>query len=339
MREEQVIIDALLETTAEAMSEAEKESFYQLQVAAKEFLKKIQLTDADTNHTMSRSQISSFTRSMYLDMRQDSNYTRKVLNYQHQFETALNNFLGRYIYLTYVTEEGDLKYFDDIAVEELYQKATGNKGRGNISKGIVDNTEQRLIEKELQEQLKRSEKKRKAVYLEAIRRYENNATEDYMNYNISRKTFYWWKTYHKILGGFTDPIVNRGPIAEGYVDAVVNEDPDITKDDIETSLSVLWKNHIRKDSVGAVLKGDIILDSNNNIQFAVKMGSFSTARVGQYINLAYNVLQLKPLTIQQFQQVLPGLIKVNKKSAELITHINEKVTQAIQQEFDKKQKI
>ncbi len=336
MKEEKVIMDGLVDSTARALSETEQEAFYQLQTAAKDFLKKVQLSDADINHVISRSQISSFTKSMYQNMRQDSNYTRTILTHQHHFETALNNFLNRHIYLTYVTEDGSLKYFDDIAIGEIYQRATGNKGRGNIGKGIVDDTEQRMVEKELQYQLKRSEQKRKAVYLEAIRRYENNATEGYMNYNISRKTFYWWKTYHKILGGFTDPIVNKGPIAEGYVDAVVNEDPDVTKDDIETSLSVLWKTHIRKDSVGAVLKGDIILDSNNNIQFAVKMGSFSTARVGQYINLAYNVLQLKPLTTQELQQFLPSLIKVNKKSAELIVNINEMVAKAVQQEFDKK---
>lgn len=123
--------------------------------------------------------------------------------------------------------------------------------------------------------------------------------------------------------------MNEGPIAEGYAGAVINEDPEVSNSKMEHSLEVLWRNHIQKDSLGAAIKGDIVLDSNGKIQFAIKSGSFSTARIRQYILLAYNMLRLNYLSPEQlvnvntFKRLTSG--GLSKMADTLVEYINEKV--------------
>lgn len=90
----------------------------------------------------------------------------------------------------------------------------------------------------------------------------------------------------------------------------------------------MWRNHIQKDSIGAAIKGDVVLDSNGKIQFAIKSGSFSTARIRQYILLAYNMLRLNYLSPEQlvdvntFKRLTSG--GLSKMADTLIEYINEK---------------
>lgn len=332
---EQVIEQALIQETFQELQQEEAQTFFQLQTAAKIFIKNV--GDYSKNDRLSNFQSLGSLLGLYTSMREDTDYTRQILAYQHEFENAINTFLSRTIYLTYVMEDGSLKYFDEADVGEIYKNAFGNRGRANISSSTMKNTESTtLLESRLQQKLKESERKKKATYLEAVARYNKNKSEKHMNYDPSKNTFYWWKVYHKTLGGMTSPIGNLGPIAEGYADAVINDDSQVNSNNLERALQALWENHIHKDSVGAAVKGDVVLDSNNNIQFAIKSGSYSTAMVGQYVRLAYNIIQFKALSADELQRFLPVLSKnVGKKSKEIIEKINEQVENEVIKKFDK----
>lgn len=316
----------ILSATKEDISEFDKEGFLQFQHASQKFLDDIEIISKEYQGVVSKSSIKNKITELYKSMREDSAYTQKMLKCQHEFETALNEFLGRVIYLTYVNEDGSINFYGDVNIGELYRQATANRGRGNISASKM--FEANDLQEDIKNSIERSMANKKAVYQAAIARYRRNKGEEHMNYNISKNTFYWWAQYHKTLGGWTDPIVNEGPIVEGYAGAVINEDPEVSNSKIEHSLEVLWRNHIQKDSIGAAIKGDVVLDSNGKIQFAIKSGSFSTARIRQYILLAYNMLRLNYLSPDQlvnvntFKQLTSG--GLSKMADAFVEYINEK---------------
>lgn len=301
MNNKQVISQALKETADQAVQESDNKDFVIFQTAAQVFLNQIEKLSSEYNARINQKNIKEKIEELYGLMRQNTNYTREILQCQHTFENALDTFLGRTIKLAFVVPDGNIRFYGEAKIGELYSKAAKQWGRGNITKGKVLKMEEDELEADIKEDIQESMKNKWEVYREALARYNKNREEGHMHYSPSKNTFYWWAIYHKKLmdPGWTDPISNRGPIAEGYAGAVINQDPEIDNNDIEMSLYKLWVNHIQKDSIGAAIKGDIVLDSNGNIQFAVKSGNFSTARVQQYIALAYNILQLKNLTAQQ----------------------------------------
>ena len=297
MGAKETIEQSLIKNTSQKVSEADKEDFIIFQAAAKKFLNQIEELSKKEYSQVSKSTIKQNITKLYQEMRENTEYTRAIIQYQHEFEVALDNFLGRTIYLTYVVPEGDLYFYGSANIGELYKTATAQKGRANIAESKM--FEANDLQAKIKEDIKRSIANKKKVYQEALSRYDKDKKEEYMHYNPSEKTFYWWAQYHKKLGGWTDRISNKGPIAEGYAGAVINQDPEINNNNLEHSLEKLWLNHIKKDSIGAAIKGDVVLDSNGNIQFAIKSGSFSTARIRQYLGLAYNVLQLKNLSAKE----------------------------------------
>jgi len=245
---------------------------------------------------------------------------------QHSFENQLNNFLGRKIYLSWVNDEGHILYFDEANIGRLYASATANRGRGNISASKVENLmDVNDLTNDLQKKLEDSERMRAHVYNIAIARWSGNeANETVKNYNPSKKTFYWKLIDNRHISGWTKPISTKGVIAEGYAGAVINEDPDVVSSNLEYSLKNLYENHIQKDSLGAAIKGDIIWNENGNIQFAIKEGSFSTARFGQYLNLAYNTIQIKTISASEYKKYLPKLVRVSNAANKILLDINQK---------------
>lgn len=323
---QQIIKQEVLQETSKAIEQIDVGDFNALQNAAKNFLNQVDILFNARQEILSKATIQDKMTALYAEMRKDTEFTRLILEYQHIFETSLNQFIGRTIYLTYVDKDGSLISLDDFAIGQLYKNATKNTGRGNISRGKILKME--TIENEIQKEINESVKSKNEVYTTAIERYNKNKDELHMNYNISKNTFYWWAEYKKNLGGWTSPLANKGWIAEGYADAVINEDDEVSNDSIETSLHNLWEKHIQVNSVSAVLRGDIVKTGQNNLQFAIKSGrGFSTAKVGQYINLANNILQLKRLTIQDFDQYANSLIKIDKISNNILNLLNEKAEQ------------
>ena len=301
--------------------------YNELKQASLMFLDEVGKLSKKNHNIMSKDTIRQQIDAIYKDMRQAERNTQQALKLQHIFEQQLNEFMGRTIYLTYVNSQGGMYIYDDANIGKLYSTATGNKGRGNIAASKMFDALD--VQQDLKQKILKSIENRKQVYQVAIRRWERNYQQDFdptktesgKAYNPSKNTFYWrLHDYH--ITGWTDPITNRGWIAEGYAGAVINQDEFVNSKFIESSLQALWKN-MKQDSIGGAIKGDVVLKNDGSIQFAIKSGSFSTAKFGQYVRLAYNISQINLLTPTQFETVLPKLVNFGKITDKIIETANQ----------------
>lgn len=322
---EKNVQETLEEETLKVIQKTGQADFLELQQAAKIFLSKVGSFSGDNRFSNFQEVV---LKDIYQNMRNITEYTRVMVTYQHEFEVVLNKFLGKNLYLTYVMPNGEIIYFDEINVGEMYLKARQNRGRGNISGSVVKKmTASGIQDQRLRQDLKTSADRKKRVYQEAVTRFKKNKAENYMNYDPSKNTFYWWQVDHKTLGGWTRPIVNLGPIAEGYAEAVILEDKEVDPNNMEHALKILWENHIRKDSEGAAVKADVVL---NNNEFAIKSGTFSTAMIGQYLNLALALTKINVLSVQDLKENLAIFSrKLGKKGRKIIEYLNEKTTEEV----------
>lgn len=95
------------------------------------------------------------------------------------------------------------------------------------------------------------------------------------------------------------------------------------------SLEHLWLNYIHKDSIGAIEKGDVVL-KGTNLEFAIKKGSFSTAMVRQYIQLAYNISQIDMITKEELKANINQLSKLSKAAVQLVENLRQKTEDEIE---------
>ena len=87
--------------------------------------------------------------------------------------------------------------------------------------------------------------------------------------------------------------INRGHIYETYAHLVWEEKQELKFDpSIELDIGAYW-NYMQSrgllNSVAGIVKGDVSFFLNPAIQFAVKSGSFNTAAIGSYIDVAYQL--------------------------------------------------
>ena len=329
-------IEKLVQTVTEkAIISDELISFPELKTKARLFLDKIKKASeikTQEDFISNIQEVKSALNIIYGSMRLENSYTQQILYYQHEFEEELNKYLNRNIYLTYVDDNGNIIAYDDAAIKEIYSKATGNKGRGNITKKVMKELQIDDNIAKINEMIAIENRKRIDVYSTAIQRWENNNPEEVKNYDPSIHTFYWRLHNNYNITAHTDVINTRGVIAEGYAGAVINKAPDVLNETLESSLAALWERYIEKDSIPAAVKGDVVFQEDGRIQFAIKEGSFSTAKVGQYINLAYNITQLSDNTLQSdFKLALPKLLNTSSVANKIIKAINEEAEDKIYQ--------
>lgn len=321
------IVEKVLKKEAEKdICDQEQLAFTTLKTAAKQFLNSIQQQSEMITHQSLVQQMEgtkALRDMVYANMKNSTIYTRNILEAQHQFEMVLNNFLNRKIYLTYIEDDGTLIAHSDAAVNELYKNyATANDGRGNLT---AENIQKVLNLNEnmsvINEELKKRAASKRGVYMTAIERWKGKPTD--MHYK-REKTFFWRIAHNKI--GYTSPIQKQGIIAEGYAEAVIANDNTISdaSDNLkELSLKILYDNYIKKDSIPAAVKGDVV-EKNGYIQYAIKQGQFSTAKIGQYINLAYNISLLRDDTLRRdFALALPKLVSFSQISQKIVQTIND----------------
>lgn len=336
---EEIIQKSLQQTLSQDLVKVDEGDFIALKLAANQFINKVENISYQGQRIYSvlinGGSIKKGIAQFYQWMRSSQSFTRQALQLQHQFQEQLNNFLGRTIYLTYVKEDGSLLYLDDTKIGELYAQATKNVGRGNISASKVEQmTDTEKIQDELYKRLKASQELRAHVYKIAIARWQSNVNNELTKkYDPSKNTFYWRLYDNHHITGWTNPIATKGIIAQGYAGAVINEDPQVISSQLESSLKILYQNHIQKDSIGGAIKGDVVLNQNGQIQFAIKQGSFSTARFGQYLILAYNIQQIKQISKEEFMKYLPQLVKLNKITNAIIQNLNDNIEPQLNKEI------
>ena len=331
-RNRKVIKDIIEDKSAQEIANNTIEDFLKLKEAAKIFINDVQ-TISDMYKTVLEGSLTIKDEIIrfYKAMSEDNKKTRDTLIAMNKFEEALNAFLGRTIYLTYVTADGYLNYYNDAHIEDIYKtkayKSSGGRGVGIT--GLLDSND--LIG-DIKQKLKDAEVGKRMVYMTAIERYKKNDVEEKMKYNPSKKTFYWYTNLKRHYLNHTDVISQIGDIAEGYADAVINKDRKVSDKNLESSLGILWYNHITRNTTSAIYEGDLIYNEDGNIQFAIKSGQFSTATVGQYYSFARNILNLKFLTKEDLlndRQVFEKLVKANDVTDEIFNYLNEKARDQI----------
>ena len=299
------------------------------------------------NGVIPKSQITA----LYQAMRDEEKYVQEALSYQHDFEEQLNAFMGRIIDLVYVKEDGSLLYETSALVKEWYEAAGVQYGRGNLSSGKINELEEKLGKTKdkfianIQKLLNNAADARKLVYSTAVERYKDSEMDYKKENNNALMRSYWWQAKdHKTTGhiNFTGVINNVGDIAEGFAGAVINSDPNITNNDIEGGLEVLWAQHIRRNSTPAIIQGDVIYSPlGMQMQFAIKSGSFSTARLGQYYRFAKNIVQLEmpisPELLEKRPDVFRRLTQSGKAAKAIVQAINagEDIDEAVKRAVGK----
>lgn len=339
MTNESIIQNTTIEATAKVLQEITYGDFKGLQMAAKQFLDQIKILSGIYETAVHQSRLANKIAQVYKKMELSNNYTKMMLQYQHHFENLLNQFLGKTVYLAYVGAEGEINFYNQTHVGQLYKKAIAQYqgGRGKVFKDkLFDaNDLQESLKKDIQESIKI----RKPVFLEAQARYYRNEDQAHMKYNPSKNTFYWWKLRNaqviNKLAGWTQPIT-RSRIVEAYVESVINQDENMGgSNHMETSIGAL-ASHIDVDNIPAAIREDVVYDQNGNIQFSVKSADFRTAKIGPYLNLAYSITQIKQvLTVEEFKKYLPALVRYTEFTKQVLKVINQKVSDSVSQKVSK----
>ena len=329
--------------TSPATMEVMKGNRDQLKEAAAYFIEKVnQNYEMAIQHEGLLEDSSSFTNGrqiLYDYMRQSTNFTREITELQHYFEAQLDNFLGRVIYFTWVDQNsGNILYLDQVETKEVYKKATKDVGSGALTGGNVRSTirshtvngnnidittintsTQSKMEAELKRKLRQSQIKRQYVYLTAISRFKDPRNGDR----------FWWKPSGQRHRGWSRKFNGTGRIAEGYVNAVVNEDPNVQASSEGNALEVSLKflhDLIEIESIPGIVKGDIVMDSNGNIQFAVKTGQgFNAAKFGPAYILATEILYNNALDDANFQTEIQNVINQQATALAILQNIYNQV--------------
>ena len=338
MNNETVVKDTLLDFTSTVFFNQEEGNFNQLRRNASFFLKKIENLEHKELSMSLKDWAGSFV---------NNNITRnkdisEIMFFLSTFQTQINLFLGRTIYLTYVCSDGNIKLFDQFETRRIYAHMHPTKdGRGTQYTNDNLRSFQENVGLSINQKIQFSLKNKKRVYTEALRRFRKKPRDYYktktnrekfggMQYkdtpeNKNTFYFYLWDTNHIHWGHKT----SRGAIGEAYVDAVVNEDESITNADVEWSLlrlDIRLQRENKMNSIGGIIKGDIKLKNQErgDIQFAVKsMGIFSAPSVRQYIAFAYNILLFRNLTKKEVEDNIKDLSNIKGNSLKLLQNIKD----------------
>lgn len=116
---ESTIAKDLDKIAAQDLYNIDQGDFKALQVAAADFLAKTHIVSDAYQKAIGQKTVQSKIRAAYTAMKEDTNFTQNILTLAHDFERAVNNFLGRTIYLTYVKSDGSFLFYDDANIGRL----------------------------------------------------------------------------------------------------------------------------------------------------------------------------------------------------------------------------
>lgn len=250
---------------------------------------------------------------------------QQAISKQYLFEEQLNNFLGRSINFAWADNRGRILFADEITAREIYTEAgvstdKSKKYVGKVSSGAVRSkatTLPNFVEENFQKIVQKRIEQHQELYKIILNRWkENNQKEEQNPWVHEHKQTIYWQHPPEGVGDFHhhkyawSEKINQGHISQGYIDFIFNSMESYGND--ESDIGYFTMKHVKKDTIAGVVKGDIIVrDTNGKIQIAVKSGTFNTASIGSYLNLAYQVIELydtiQELTIQKVQNLLDNL--------------------------------
>ena len=295
------ILDIIKPETAKEIVLDSKAAFAELKRKGMELIGYVESIVLTFEAAEKYTQLNTKMQKTYEAMRDYESITRLLVDKGQEFEVALNQFLNRTVNLAYVDKDGSLIVIEEAKVGRLYAEATKNRGRGNISAARFRKTVSREeLNAEFQKDINEIVASKKKIYTEAIRRYEDTIKA------IQQRQYYWQLNQER---EYSPTISNKGRIAEAYAEAVLTEDAmvvDSPQIAVERGLQALVR-HIEEDNVGAAIKGDVQVKGDGKIFFAIKEGSFSTPRIGQYYALAVNLQDIPEMTPEELESRLAEL--------------------------------
>lgn len=325
MSNEQIVKKQQEKTVAQVLSQTEETTFKDLKKQARKLIKAINnYFYKDFHKKTIKEQIQEISSNFHT-----SEYHILYSNI-YDFEEKFNDFLGRKVFLTYISSTGQIIVADNTSAKKMYEgvgsdlhlTAKKSDQQRNINKL------QQIQIKEIKQALRQATENKREVFSEAIRRWEKAPDFDESPNNMQYKqqegekkskgysSFYWFplgREQHKNLLKWSKS-VNKGHIGQAYVDAVMNREERISNDFIQTSLEILNEQYLQKQSDIAIAKGDVIskVMGDGRIQFAVKGNSAVAATFGQYLAFAEYLISLKkPITKENLQKKLNYILENN----------------------------
>ena len=305
------IEDILVRISKEEVAKRTEMTLEQLRYAAKVFLKEvddcIQIQNQFDIYKTTGGLKISYTK-LYNKMRADTKVTQKLISAMQNFQIAKNNFNNVTMILAYINiDENKIILSTQSNMAAFFKKyATASSGRANITVG--ENRQEELNKglneywKHLEKLLNQNSKKYYGILEQALRRWNNE--EMYYKKTKNYKNTFYWRPYlpHFTYIHWSKPYGTRGPIGEGYVAALMQEA--FHQGSLEDNISILNDYTNETDNVGASKMQDVVFNFNNskmnNIQIAIKSGKFSTAKIGQYITQAINIILTEKLGQNNF---------------------------------------
>ena len=323
MSNQSIVEKSIIEQASNDIIEVEKGNLQDLKQAATIFINKVleKYQNAIRTLTIIETQkLNTGLQYFYQYMRENTNFTQNILSLQHIFETQVNDFLFIKINLAWVSNDGHIKYYDEAFLGNFYKKAFGQFGRGGISGSAINSVDSN-IEQNLLDKFQNAEAERIDVYLEIKTRWSESK-------NI--KCFYYHGYYRDWnRRKYSQRFPNLGGIAEKYVETVINEDSNVSSANLQPSIRY-FAQHTHLNSIGGLIKGDVKFnESNGKIHFAVKEGSFSTAKFGQYFSLAQHLKNVSSLT----EEDLKELIKIDSVVQDVLKESYEKAIETMDSEI------
>ena len=118
-----VIENSLYNNTGESISKEELERLRIFQEKAIEFLNKLKETMKKESKSISLRTFASQLVSLNMNKTMEDNANfHTIMGALADFEHALNVFLNRTEYLTYVSNDGKLHLYDEIGTRQIYEK-------------------------------------------------------------------------------------------------------------------------------------------------------------------------------------------------------------------------
>lgn len=294
------IINPMIQLTTKDINEDFKNNSEYLKKAAGNFIKGIRKVINKYNHIKvlqrgNSTGIRGKLQEIYSNMKESTLITQECIKLQYNFENALNKFLGREIYLLYVTQEGKMLYANEINAAKIYRTAVARSGgKGSIkdlkTQQLKDFPEE--IAENFETTLRRRQNLYKPIQDEVIERWTHNHNDTYgwVQRNPKLVNTFYWKENNKWNWSKT---INRGHIYETYAHLVWQENQELSfNPEIELDIGRFWyymDSHGLLNSIAGVVQGDVSFFLNPSIQFAVKSGNFNTAAMGSYIDVAWQL--------------------------------------------------
>lgn len=229
---------------------------------------------------------------------------RNMLILSHAFEHEWNNFLGREIPITWISQAGRVYLASEQAILNMYAHGDlsifdTNKEqvfRGYIKGRAYNFNPFQLNEQaqKIQNQLRAATENKRTLFKESKRRY-NKSRSNEINIPV-KPTLYWAVDQDgNPKHWFQNVIPSAGFLGEGYIKLALDY-PNISMNPINGPSYLLDQQHyvemlasyaFQGDNIPGIVQGDIKYDESGNLQFAVKQGKrFHTASITGNIAIA-----------------------------------------------------